>query len=100
MNFKIKVLWLENSLGLAIDQINSNVSTQLTAYYFWPKTDAWEQLKAEINSKRWIEEQERILLLKNISELMNHWQINRKEQILKNFNLQNKKIDLVGFNTT
>ena len=96
MSLKIKVFWLENYLGLAIDEVNSNILTQLTPYYFWPKTDAWEQLKNELNSRLWIEEREKIILLNDISQIMNHWQKNRKEQSLESIKNQYKKIKFVG----
>lgn len=96
MKLEIKVLWLENYLGLAIDEVNSNIVTQLTPYYFWPKTDAWEQLKNELNSKLWIEEREKIILLNDVSQIMNHWQKNRKEQSFKSVKDQYKKIKFIG----
>ena len=96
MDFKIKVLWLENSLGLAIDQVNSGVPLQITSYYFWPKMNTWEQIKVELNSKLWIREQEVIILLNRISEIMNHWQKNRKEQSLEDVRIQYKTIEFVS----
>jgi len=96
VNFKLRVLWLENSLGLAIDQLNSNLPIQLTTFYFWPKTDAWEQLKVELQSKPWVDKKDVIKLLNDISEIMNHWQKNRKIQELENVKLQFKKIEFVG----
>jgi hypothetical protein len=30
--------------------------TPLTEYYFWPKVDAWEELKKTLDSKDWISE--------------------------------------------
>jgi len=96
ITYKIKVLWLENSLGIAIDQVNSNVSLQITSFYFWPKTDAWEQVKSELKSKLWIKERDSILMLNTISEIMNHWQKNRKNQGLEDFKAQFKNVEFVG----
>ena len=96
VNFKIRVLWRENSLGLAIDQININRSNFLTSYYFWPRTNAWEQLKNELNSKLWISESERVLILNRVSDIMNYWQKNRKQQSLINLKKKYKDIDFVG----
>ena len=96
VKFKLRVLWLENSLGLAINQINSNLSIQLTAFYFWPKTDAWEQLKVELQSKPWIEKRDVIRLLNDISNIMNHWKKNRKIEGLEGVRLQYKEIEFIG----
>ena len=96
VKFKLRVLWLENSLGLAINQINSNLSIQLTAFYFWPKTDAWEQLKVELQSKPWIEKRDTIKLLNDISNIMNHWKKNRKIEGLEGVRLQYKEIEFIG----
>ena len=96
MKFKIKVLWLENFLGLAVDQTYKKASNPLTAYYFWPKTDAWEQIKVELMSKIWIEERERIYLLNNVSDIINYWQTNRKKQNLESVKSLYKEIEFVG----
>jgi len=45
---KLKVLWLKNVLCLAIDQTVIKQSYPLTQYYFWPRTEAWDQLKLEL----------------------------------------------------
>lgn len=30
--------------------------TPVTEYYFWPKVDAWEELKKTLDAKEWISE--------------------------------------------
>jgi 30S ribosomal protein 3 len=45
---KLRVVWCRNFLGLAINQRNLKREYSLTCYYFWPKTEAWEQLKLEL----------------------------------------------------
>jgi 30S ribosomal protein 3 len=74
---KLKVLWAKNSLGVAIDQVNIRQCLPLTVYYFWPKTDAWEQLKLELGFKPWIKEKEKIRILNSATELMNFWRESR-----------------------
>jgi len=54
LRLRLRVAWFKNFLGLAIDQANSSQQHSLTLYYFWPKTEAWEQLKLELNSKNWL----------------------------------------------
>ena len=78
-HLKLKVVWLPKLLGLAIDQIvattpNSFFCRPLTIYYFWPKTEVWEQLKLELDSAGWLTEQEKIQYLNLVSDVINEWQ--------------------------
>jgi len=91
---KLKVLWLPNSLGLAINQTLASspsnlVYRPLTSYYFWPKTGVWEQLKLELDSRLWLPEKEKVKTLNLVSDLINYWQkyksIEKVENIEKNF---------------
>ena len=54
-------------------QIIDNHSIPMTSYFIWPKTDAWEQLKFELDSKPWLQEAEKVMVLNNITRLMNQW---------------------------
>ena len=67
---KLKVTWFKNFLGLAIDQVSLNQKYFLTSYYFWPKTDAWEQLKSELDAKPWLTTREKNIFL--FQKLMDH----------------------------
>ena len=96
MNWKFKILWLENSLGIAIDQVNLKEKIAITPYYFWPQNDAWKQLKLEIDSKSWISKQEKITILNYISELMNYWKKNKKLNNPQNVTKQFQQIELIG----
>merc|ERR1719389_657489 len=63
-NFKLKFLYLEKNIGFAVDQVvgKSQHLSPLTQYFFWPRDDAWEELKSHLESMDYI------------SEIINYWQ--------------------------
>nr|ARW65072.1 Plastid-specifi c 30S ribosomal protein 3 [Polysiphonia sertularioides] len=76
--FTFRILWLDNNVAIAIDHVIGKSISPLTSYFFWPRNDAWEQMKTELDSKPWISEKEKIHLLNQATEVINFWQENSK----------------------
>lgn len=83
--FCLKVIWLEKSIGIALDQlVDEKISIPITEYFFWPRSDAWEQLRFDLELRGWIPESDLILILNQVTEIINLWQgeENGKKSIL------------------
>ena len=80
VRLELKILWAKNFLGLSIDQVSKSHTLPITNYYFWPKTEAWEQLKIELGFKPWVEEKEKVKILNLAAEVMNFWRANRNTE--------------------
>lgn len=94
--FRIKILCLENTLGIAVDQVYKNHRIPLTKYYFWPRHDAWSLIQDELTSKSWISNEDKTILLNSITEFLNTWQRHVNKKILCNNAYQQKELDFVG----
>ena len=81
--FVLKVLWLDKSIAIALDQRIGNTTHPLTEYFFWPRKDAWEELKNQLDVNPWISPNEAILLLNQTTDIINYWQEDRKKYPLK-----------------
>ncbi|KAL4609949.1 hypothetical protein ACB092_08G016900 [Castanea dentata] len=71
----LKFIWMEKNIGLALDQVIPGHGTiPLSPYYFWPRKDAWEELKTTLECKPWISQKKMIILLNQATDIINLWQ--------------------------
>lgn len=71
----LKFVWMEKNIGLALDQqIPGHGTVPLSPYFFWPRKDAWEELKAALESKPWVSQKKMIILLNQATDIINLWQ--------------------------
>lgn len=91
---KLQILWLDDKVGFSVNQITSQTQLPITRYYFWPVTDAWEQLKLDLGSKPWFSNADQIQLLNLVSETINVWQ-NSRSLKPKDRVIEYKKLSLV-----
>ncbi|KQJ82983.1 30S ribosomal protein 3, chloroplastic [Brachypodium distachyon] len=71
----LKFIWMEKNIGIALDQMVPGFgSIPLSPYYFWPRKDAWEELRAKLEEKEWISQKQMIILLNQATDIINLWQ--------------------------
>ena len=85
-HLQLKIVWFKSFLGLAIEQVSLNQQYALTPYYFWPKTEAWEQLKLELDSKLWLTQDEKIRILNITGKVMEYWLMYRDKKTVTELN--------------
>ncbi|KAL2551811.1 30S ribosomal protein 3 [Forsythia ovata] len=79
----LKFIWMEKNIGIAIDQVipGGHGTIPLSPYYFWPRKDAWEELKIILESKPWISKKQMVLLLNQATDIINLWQQNTGDSV-------------------
>ena len=94
--FGFRLVWGENSIGIAIDEIFLTTPSLITNYYYWPQTDAWEQIRLDLETKIWIPKDEQRKILNTITENLNSWKKNTNpKELYLNENLS-YEIEFVG----
>ncbi|CAI5518075.1 unnamed protein product [Closterium sp. Naga37s-1] len=71
----LKFVWLEKNIGIAVDQMIPGQGTvPVSSYMFWPRKDAWEELRELLESKPWLSRKRVIILLNQATDIINLWQ--------------------------
>ena len=96
---KLRILWHKDTLGLAIDQTFLNKVCPLTQYYFWPRTEAWELLKLDLDAKPWLTETEKVIILNLSTDIITQWRINRSNVDIESIKNTFSNATIVEFST-
>ena len=75
IKFRLKFIWFGNKgIAVALNQVYFNRSLPITEYFFWPRSDAWDEMRLCLKSKSWISPNDLVLILNQLTEVINFWQ--------------------------
>ena len=96
--FSLKFIWSEKYLGVSLNQKigSSNTSIPLTEYFFWPRTDAWDQLHSYLEDKNFITQKEIVVILNMLTDVIHFWQ-DESDFSKKNISLAKQTFPLCSF---
>ena len=95
-SFFLRFLWLEKNIAVSLDYCIKDKNFPLTEYYFWPQSDAWDDMRVFLENSTWISQSESIYLLNTLTEVINYWQ-DKSEHDLKNVDSAVKLFPQVRF---
>ena len=73
--YRLNILWADQNLGVSVDQVFARGGVApLTEYFFWPRRDAWEELRVAVEARPWVSEAEKVDLLNRLTKVINLWQ--------------------------
>lgn len=93
--FTLKILWFDHNIAFSVDHVARFGYSPLTSYFFWPRNDAWYQIKSELDSKPWISTSDKIYILNKVTSIINYWQENNQKKTIRE--IQEKFPDLVFY---
>jgi len=101
--YLFKVLWSKTYIGIAINEINKKkFEIPLTTFYFWPREEGWKLLKAELDSKPWMDNCLKIEILNGYTEIIHYWQKNvnsHGDNLKTNIKNLNLNVDILAINS-
>nr|YP_009541023.1 putative ribosomal protein 3 [Lepocinclis playfairiana]AYQ93573.1 putative ribosomal protein 3 [Lepocinclis playfairiana] len=75
--FRLKFIWFgTKGIAIALNQIYMEKSLPVTEFFFWPRSDAWDDMRISLKSKSWISANDLVLILNQLTEVINFWQDN------------------------
>lgn len=73
--YLLKFIWFKNkSIAVSLDLKILDKTVPLTEYFFWPKSDAWEDMRVCLESIDWINSTDIVKILNQLTEVINYWQ--------------------------
>lgn len=78
-------MWLQDYIGVSLDYKIGKKTVPMFKYFFWPKTDAWEDIKTHLESLDILSYEDFVFVLNNITDVINFWQQNNKSFDNKTF---------------